>query len=118
LSGGGLPKFAFVSGFYKGSGDATIVKACSAQGVIENRRFIFPAVGTLRFLRRITAHDIKVWLPAYDARFVSKVVEKLFFCFNSHFICHNDSPGFLRVIPAAGNSGMTDRIYDADIACR
>jgi hypothetical protein len=101
LSSGVLPIFAFVSGFYKGSGDATIVKACSAQGIVKNRRFISPAVRTLRFLRRVTAHYIKVWLPAYDAGFVSKVVEKLFFCFSPHFICHKAFLSFLRVIPVA-----------------
>jgi hypothetical protein len=118
LSSGLLPKFAFISGFYKSKGNATVVKACPAQGVVKNRRFIFPFVGTLRFLGRIAAHHIKVWLPAYDAGFVSEIVKKLFFRFNPHFICHNDPLSFLRAIPVAGNSGMTDRIYDACIACR
>jgi hypothetical protein len=59
-----------------------------------------------------------VWIPAHDAGLISEIVKKLFFSFNPHFICHNDSLSSLKVIPVAENSGMTDRIYDADIACR
>jgi hypothetical protein len=118
FSSGLFAKFDFVSGFYTGSGNATIIKASPAQSIVKDRGSIFPVFGTLRLFRRITAQHVMVWIPTHDAGFISKIVKKLIFCFKPHFICHNDSLSFLRAIPVVENSGMRNRIYDADIACR
>jgi len=55
FSGGHFAEFVFVSRRYTGSWYAAIIKALLAQRIVKNRRFIFPAFGTLGFLGRITA---------------------------------------------------------------
>jgi hypothetical protein len=103
FSSGLITKFDFVSGFYTGSGNAAIIKAGPAQCIVKDRGSIFPVFGTLRLLRRITAQHMMVWIPAHDAGFIFEIVKKLLFCFNPHFICHNDSLSFLKVIPVVEN---------------
>ena len=48
--------------------------------------------------------------------FISKIIVKLFCCFNYHVICHSFSFSFLNTILLDDNLSMLNRIYDVGVA--